>query len=154
MALDDVRALTMILNSDMFDIRLITTSDGAVSPETGLRNLKRALKYFDREDIKIAAGKSLNKPAPFWRKWSENLNWPEIPPISEDITTVLSVADEKLIYLCLGPLTNLSDALQIDPGIKEKISRVIFLEALLLIPILTGIISKTHFLPTTYSNQE
>jgi len=136
MALDDIRALAMILNSDMFDIRLIVTSDGADSPETGSRNLRRILKYFERGDIKVAAGKTLNKPAPFWRKWSENLNWPDLPPISEDATAVppaaeeivktLKLSDEKLIYLCIGPLTNLADSLKIDPGIKDKISRVIF----------------------------
>lgn len=135
-ALDDIRALSMILNSDMFDIRLIATSDGAVSPKVGLSNLRRILKYFDREDIKISAGKTLNKPAPSWRQWSEDLSWPEMPPISEDTTTVLSAAkeivktlklsDEKLIYLCLGPMTNLADALQIDPVIKDKISLIVF----------------------------
>ena len=39
MSLDDARALVLLFNSDMADVRLMVTSDGAVSPETGCRNL-------------------------------------------------------------------------------------------------------------------
>ncbi len=76
----------------------------------------------------------MEKPAPRWRSWSENLNWPESLPISDSANTAavqailktLQTAGEEVIYLCIGPLTNLADALRSDPGIKEKISRVIF----------------------------
>ena len=44
MALDDIRALAMVLNSDWIDVPLIVCSDGAVSPQTGYRNLKILLK--------------------------------------------------------------------------------------------------------------
>lgn len=40
MALDDIRALVMVLNSDRIDVPLIVCSDGAVSPQTGYRNLR------------------------------------------------------------------------------------------------------------------
>lgn len=136
MALDDIRALTMVLNSHMLDIPLIVSSDGAVSPQAGYSNLKRLLKYFSREDINLAVGRVLDKPSPPWRLWSENLNWPESPPVSDPSTTVLSAAegilktlnavDKEVVYLCLGPLTNLADAIRLNPAIKKKISRVIF----------------------------
>lgn len=136
MALDDVRALAMILNSDMVDIPLIVSSDGAVSPQAGYSNLRRLLKYFNREDINVAAGRILDKPAPRWRLWSEDLNWPDSISISdqsitalsaaEEIVRTLSTVDKEVVYLCLGPLTNLADAIRLNPAIKKKISRVIF----------------------------
>jgi len=78
----------------------------------------------------------LGKPAPPWRSWSENLNWPELSTITTKTTKIPSATDailktlntsaKQVIYLCLGPLTNLADAIRRDPTIKEKISRVIF----------------------------
>lgn len=136
MALDDIRALTMVLNSDWIDVPLIVCSDGAVSPQTGCRNLRILLEYFEKRNTDIVAGRTLGKPAPPWRSWSENLNWPESSTITIETTKIPSATDailktlngsaEQVIYLCLGPLTNLADAIRLDPTVKEKISRVIF----------------------------
>jgi pyrimidine-specific ribonucleoside hydrolase len=136
MALDDIRALVMVLNSDWIDVPLIVCSDGAVSPQIGCRNLGILLEYFEKRDTDIVAGRTLGKPAPLWRSWSENLNWPQlftitakttkIPSATDAILKTLNKSTEQVIYLCLGPLTNLADAIRLDPTVKEKISRVIF----------------------------
>jgi len=136
MALDDIRALAMVFNSDWIDVPLIVCSDGAVSPQMGCRNLGIFLEYFEKKDTDIVAGRTLGKPAPPWRSWSENLNWPELSTITTKTTKIPSATDailktlntsaKQVIYLCLGPLTNLADAIRRDPTIKEKISRVIF----------------------------
>ncbi|MBW2166271.1 MAG: nucleoside hydrolase, partial [Deltaproteobacteria bacterium] len=136
MALDDIRALAMVFNSDWIDVPLIVCSDGAVSPQMGCRNLGIFLEYFEKKDTDIVAGRTLGKPAPPWRSWSENLNWPESSTITIETTKITSATDailktlngsaKQVIYLCLGPLTNLADAIRLDPTVKEKISRVIF----------------------------
>jgi pyrimidine-specific ribonucleoside hydrolase len=134
MALDDMRTLVMLLNSDMADIRLIVSSDGAASPRAGADNIKRLLKYFERQDTDVGIGRALDKPAPPWRSWSENPGWlGPIPtsgfsalPAVQAVLKTLNTTDCEVVYLCLGPLTNLADALRSDPGIKKKISRVIF----------------------------
>ncbi len=135
MALDDIRALAMLLNSDMFDFHLIIASDGSVSPQTGYNNLRRLLTFFDQEDIRVSMGRQLVKPAPSWRSWCESPNWPETAkikgytapiPAAESIVESLKARDDQVLYLCLGPLTSLADAIRLDTRIKEKISRVIF----------------------------
>ena len=136
MALDDMRALAMLLNSDMLDIPLIVTSDGSTSHQAGCRNLGTLLHYFKRQDIKIAQGRDLGKPPPSWRSLSENVKWPEplgVPgKVSADqaapaeIVNTLESLDEDVLYLCLGPLTNLAEALRLNPEIKERISRLIY----------------------------
>lgn len=136
MALDDIRAIVMLLNSDMADIPLIVTSDGAASPQSGCRNLGMLLKYFKRGGTKIASGELLGKPAPAWRSWSENVKWPEVQggaaelpacsPAAETIVDTLNSSDESMLYLCLGPLTNLADALKLSAKIKDNISRVVY----------------------------
>jgi pyrimidine-specific ribonucleoside hydrolase len=136
MALDDIRAIAMLLNSDMADIPLIVTSDGAASPQAGCHNLRMLLKYFKREGTKTASGELLGKPAPAWRSWSENVKWPEVQggaaelpacsPAAETIVDTLNSSDESILYLCLGPLTNLAEALKLSAKIKDKISRVVY----------------------------
>ncbi len=137
MALDDIRAIAMLLNLDLADIPLIVVSDGAASPQAGCRNLGILLNYFQRKGIKIAIGDFLDKPAPPWRSWSENIRWPaaaqshfaELPacsPAGETIVDTLNSLDESILYLCLGPLTNLADALKLSVKIKDKISRVVY----------------------------
>ena len=76
-ALDDIRAIAMLINSDVADIPLIVTSDGAASPAAGAGNLSRLLDYFKIKDTKIAAGRVLEKAAPQWRGLSENIPLPE-----------------------------------------------------------------------------
>ena len=139
MALDDIRAIAMLLNSDTVDIPLIVASDGVLSPEEGCKNLEMLLRYFKREDIKIARGRVLGKPAPRWRSWCCDLKWPEMDaaPLrvvrgeqaSEEIVRTLRSQGEEVLYLCLGPLTNLADALRLNPGLKDKISRLVYFEA-------------------------
>jgi pyrimidine-specific ribonucleoside hydrolase len=139
MALDDVRAISMLLNSEMVDIPLILTSDGVLSPQAGLQNLQMVLTYFKREDIKVAKGRVLGKPPPQWRSWCEDLKWPEMDSASyktaagesapEEIVKTLKSQDEQILYLCLGPLTNLADALRLNPGLKYKIARLVYFGA-------------------------
>jgi len=38
----------------------------------------------------------------------------------------LNSSDESILYLCLGPLTNLAEALKLSAKIKDKISRVVY----------------------------
>ena len=139
MGLDDTRALAMLLNSDMVEIPLIVTSDGATAPQAGCRNLRMLLRYFKREDTMVAQGKNLGKPGPPWRSLSENMKWPELPgapgkvsagrAAPAEIVETLESADGDLLYLCLGPLTNLAQALSLKPEIREKISCLIYFGA-------------------------
>jgi len=136
MALDDIRALAMLQNVHGVNIRLIVTSDGATSPEKGCRNLVRLLKYFEKADCSVGKGEGLGKPAPPWRTWSEEFNWPDgkkksnstgiCTSADEAILHVLENVDERVLYLCLGPLTNLANVISLHPDIEEKISSVIY----------------------------
>jgi pyrimidine-specific ribonucleoside hydrolase len=138
MGLDDLRALVMLFNSDMADIRLIVTSDGNLSPEKGIENLNRLLKYLKQEKIPTVMGRKLDKAAPPWREWTRELlsflpaatSHPGENKIdlntSSAIVNTLKTVDTPCLYLCLGPLTNLADAIKAEPGIKRNISRVVY----------------------------
>jgi len=138
-ALDDIRAVIMLINSGMADIPLIVTSDGAASPMAGAVNLRRLLDQFEINNTKIAAGRILGKSAPQWRTLSEDICLPEktrrsvlntVPANgAHQIVKRLKAGNSDVVYLCLGPLTNLADALLIEPEIKSRISRIIYFGA-------------------------
>ncbi len=135
---DDLRAITMLINAGMTDIRLIATSDGVVSPETGSESVARLLHALHRPDIPVAAGRELTMDPPPFRSASENLAWPddlkeELPAVepatdgADAIAEALRRADEKsIIYFCLGPMTNLADVLKKDPSLGSRISRIVY----------------------------
>lgn len=136
MALDDMRAIAILLNSHMVDIPLIVVSDGISSPEKGFKNLEALLSCLDRNEISVAVGKKSGKPGPRCRPLAENIQWPEscVAPSNRvetkdaqaGISGELNARTSAIIYLCLGPMTNLAEAIRQDPGIKSKISRIIF----------------------------
>ena len=136
MALDDMRAMVMLLNSHMVDIPLIVVSDGVSSPEKGAANLRTLLSCLDRGDIPVVMGKTSDMPPPIFRPLSENIQWPDncAPPSRSiaatdapaAISEALMAQTAPVVYLCLGPMTNLAEAIRRNPQIKSKISRVIY----------------------------
>jgi inosine-uridine nucleoside N-ribohydrolase len=136
MALDDVRALALLMTADGLDLSLVTASDGASSPGAGCANARALLAYFGRTKVPVAAGRTLKMPAPAWRDWSERLRWPEgfrpaspcgaKPRAADLISRTIRRLDPPVIYLCLGPMTNLADALRRDPGLRDRIGRVVY----------------------------
>ncbi|MEW5803441.1 MAG: nucleoside hydrolase [bacterium] len=137
MALDDVGALALIAGSGHAEIEAIVTSDGSSSPRAGFENLLRILKFLEVPEISLGMGKSLGQVPPPWREHSEALGWarlPEAAPFKEPvpdavsvITRVLSKTEEnKITYVCLGPLTNLAEVLRINPSAKEQIGGILY----------------------------
>lgn len=136
MALDDMRALILLFNQDLADILLISTADGALAPENGLRSLRRLLARMGKTRIPLGSGRVLNQVAPVWREWTEKILGENPAVDAREKNSPLSAAQattetlrnlhSRAVYLALGPLTNLADALNRDPAIQGKISRIIF----------------------------
>lgn len=139
MALDDMRAITMLLNSEVIQVPLFVVSDGIRSPQEGVRNLRAMLKYYNKSNVEVVKGKNLDKPVPEFRNLIKEINVPGNKGLSgiegrkssapEEIIGTIKSAGDPVIYLCLGPLTNLAEALRIDPKIKSGISFLIYFGA-------------------------
>ena len=134
MALDDARALALLLNSPDVAVKVIVTSDGSCPPLIGATNVLRILHFLGREGIPVGAGRALGKPAPLWVERSATLGWSSLPaptnPAIADAAMVLDAAfnnsSNEVTWICLGPLSNLADLLRRQPELKTRISRVLF----------------------------
>jgi pyrimidine-specific ribonucleoside hydrolase len=145
MALDDVRAILLMLGSHQMQVKGIVTSDGASSPEKGCRNLQSILRYLGRDGIPIGKGKALKAEPPPWRDISESLGGAELggnsaaddrSPLKEgetecpaSLTVIergLADKDQGLSYICIGPMTNLAELLKSEPDVAKRIKNIFY----------------------------
>ena len=136
MAADDARALALLLASPYFQVVAVVTSDGVSPPDLGATNVCRILRFLKQDGVAVGIGRALTVPPPPFRANATGLDWaqlgePAIPLMGLQKATslihlILRVAPQRVLYICLGPLTNLADALDAKPELAEKIEAVIW----------------------------
>jgi len=133
-ALDDLRAICLFLASPEFEVMAITTSDGVLSPKLGLIKVNSLLKNFGHEGIPTGAGPETLEQTPPWRDLNQKVRWGEEEKIEiteenlavDLILNALEFEEEPVLFICLGGLTNLAEALTAKPRIREKIERILW----------------------------
>lgn len=134
MALDDARALALLLAAPEVRVAAIVTSDGSCPPEVGATNVLRVLQFLGRADIPVGAGRRLDHPAPPWTERSVTLGWSNLPlpprcvarSAAEVLDHAFAGSTNSVTWFALGPLSNLADLLRRQPDVKGRISRVWF----------------------------
>ena len=134
MALDDARALTLLAISPRIALKAVVTSDGSASPLAGAHNARRILQFLTRDRVPVGVGRVLTAPPPPWRERAEALGWADLlkaptnslPSAVAVIEQTLAETKGPVTYVCLGPLTNLADALHDAPAIKSRLAIVWF----------------------------
>ena len=132
-AIDDMRALSLLLNRPEITIKAILLSDGSLSPTDGAIKVNSLLKEFNLENIPVACGDLLKEINPSWREFNRQINWGKV---SDHQVSVLNAVDclienlknanEKVIIVCLGPLTNIAQLINKDPGLESKVERIVW----------------------------
>lgn len=134
MDLDDVRALNLMLHSPRIEVKAVVTCDGAVRPATGVLNLRRVLIHLGRRGLPLGRGEERGISSPYWRCAARVLGWAKLPPAQDQkaqealrlLGRVLAAQGDKVVYVCLGPLSNLARLLQEQPAAKSRIRSVVF----------------------------
>jgi len=133
-AIDDLRAICLFLASPEFEILAITTSDGTISPEQGWIKVQSLLRSFGHEGIPTGTGQPIQEEIPPWRTFNRKVRWGkevkvENKDVNSAVDTILSALEseeEPVLFVCLGGLTNLANALETKPEIQEKIERIVW----------------------------
>jgi pyrimidine-specific ribonucleoside hydrolase len=133
-AADDLRAICLLLASDEIEVIAITTSDGVLNPENGLKKVRALLKSFGHEGIPTASGEISQSNPPPWRRFNQNINWGDeslIETKSKKIASDLIISSiekegKSVTVICLGSLTNLAEAFRAKPEIKEDVERIVW----------------------------
>jgi pyrimidine-specific ribonucleoside hydrolase len=130
---DDLRAITMMLSNPDFEVIAITTSDGLLRPEESYLKVKSLLKEFGHDGIPVAYGKTINKKESVCHSICNSVIWgaedniliPENPKAFDLLKYEMNNEDEKIIFICLGPLTNIAKIVN-DEDLKSRIDKVLW----------------------------
>ena len=132
-AIDDMRAISLLLSRPEITVRAILLSDGSLSPGEGATKIHALLKEFNFDNIPVACGDLLKGVNPSWREFNRQISWGK--DSDNQLTGLNAVdclieklknADEKVIMVCLGPLTNIAQLITKDASVVSKIERVIW----------------------------
>jgi inosine-uridine nucleoside N-ribohydrolase/formylmethanofuran dehydrogenase subunit E len=131
--IDDMRAISYLLSRPEITVKGILLSDGSLSPTDGAEKIGSLLYEFKTEGIPVACGETLKGVNPPWRKFNQQINWGSQKRVIltnlkavDCLSEQLRSSNEKLILVCLGPLTNIGQLLSKTPSLSVKIERVIW----------------------------
>ncbi|HYK86699.1 MAG TPA: nucleoside hydrolase [Ktedonobacteraceae bacterium] len=130
--IDDAFALALALQSPELEVRGVTTVFGDTQRRGQLASY--LLKVFGREDIPVAAG--VGQPIQYRHRPSgvqqaalldRSIVLPPLSPRSgpELIVETALAQHGQLTLLCLGPLTNVATALQLEPHLFMAIGNIV-----------------------------
>jgi inosine-uridine nucleoside N-ribohydrolase len=121
--IDDTWALSMLLQSNEFDVKLITTAVGNTSSKA--KTVAKFLETVGRTDIPIGIGLQQHKGSHRQDAWAKDYNLSTYPgKIYEDgvqalVDTVMK-SRKPIKIVAVGPLPNIAAALEREPRIAEK----------------------------------
>jgi pyrimidine-specific ribonucleoside hydrolase len=132
-AIDDMRAISLLLACPEITIKAILLSDGSLPPKEGAEKIGSLLHEFKSDSIPVACGEVLKGVNPPWRQFNSQISWgSETGGRLTNLNAVdclsekLSNTKEKLVLVCLGPLTNIGQLIKKNPVLLSKIERVIW----------------------------
>lgn len=132
-AIDDLRAISLLLSRPEITIEAILLSDGTLSPSDGLGKISALLHEFNKDSIPVGIGRATNNIHPAWQEFNKQISWGEDAShlvFSSDAVSLLieklHASDKKRILLCLGPLSNIKQAMEKDNTIKSRIEKIIW----------------------------
>lgn len=138
--IDDAIALSILLNAEEVDLKLITTIGGNVALEKTAANAVKLVEFFGK-DVPVAAGNHGPLLAEFedasdvhGESGMDGYEFP-VPDLSRlldehavlAMRRVLMESDEKITIVAVGPQTNIALLLTMFPEVKEKIEKIIIM---------------------------
>jgi pyrimidine-specific ribonucleoside hydrolase len=149
MAGDDWMAILYLLNRPDVSVAAITVSGtGEAHCEPGIKNAMSLAALAGQPDLPVSCGRTAPLQGdhafpPDWRARVDGfagLTLPSNPaspvtqPAAELLTTKINSLPGKATIITLGPLTNLAEALQSAPELKERIEMVYIMGGALDVP--------------------
>ncbi len=144
-ALDDMRAITMLLSCNDVRVLAITCSDGTISADSTVVKVKALLAAFHHEGIPVGIIKGTGKALPSWSSFVQSVDWGTEQegacnmqkgvagfPVFDAMELLDKVTDgyrQKITLVALGSLATYASWLHAVPGKQEKIDRIIWYNA-------------------------
>jgi pyrimidine-specific ribonucleoside hydrolase len=131
-AIDDLRAISMLLAGNDIRVLAITCSQGTLKPNSCYEKVNSLLATYYHNGIPVGKSESINYPLPVWNNFAEQIKWGTIEnlPKSENSIDLLNstVKDYpfKITLIALGSMKTYADWLKLAPENTQKIERIIW----------------------------
>lgn len=132
-AIDDMRTLSLLLSNSSITIKAVVLSDGSLTPELGYEKVKSLLHEFNQCSIPVALGVELKGVNPPWREFNKQIQWGEFTGNKAATLNAIDClydqftqSSEKIVLICLGPLTNIAQFLRKNTTAIAKIERIVW----------------------------
>lgn len=130
---DDLRAVSMMLSFKEFEVLAITTSDGICDAGETAKKVQSLLNHFYHEGIPVGQGQSkgIRLEENQCMNLAKTLTWGDtlkkmysFRTAAEIIFEACSYEHEPVIFIALGPLTNILRAFHSYPELMGKITAI------------------------------
>ncbi len=134
-AIDDMRAITMLLSGNDIRVLALTCSQGTLLPETVYSKVNSLLSTLHHEGIPVGVGDEINTPLPLWASFNQDIQWGREGNFRQTGDHEKSVAilgssienyQDKVTLIALGSLKTYADWLKENIKAADKIERIIW----------------------------
>ncbi len=134
-AIDDMRAISMLLAQNDIRVLAITCSQGTLLSDSVGQKVEALLSAFHHEGIPVGIGDDINEKLPVWASFAQNIEWGNPTFRSSNIKRINSgkLLDrifenypEKITLVALGSLKTYADWLKQNPQNDNKIDRIVW----------------------------
>lgn len=130
--MDDMRAISILLSRPEITVKAVITSDGSLPPEAGALKVISLLNVFEKTGIPVVRGNALKGVNPEWRQFNMNVSWganiggQAVNAGAADYLTRELKSGGKVTLVCLGPLSNIGNAVKKDPSVLSGVDRIVW----------------------------
>ena len=134
-AIDDMRAISMLLSGNDIRVLAITCSQGTLLPETVFVKVNSLLSAFHHEGIPIGISEEVNFELPAWTPFAQDIRWANstnMQDLNLNITSIEILGNtienyqDKITLIALGSLKTYADWIKANRNEASKIERIIW----------------------------
>lgn len=134
-AIDDMRALSMLLSGNDIRVLAVTCSQGTLLPETVFAKVNSLLSAFHHEGIPVGISEEVNSELPAWTSFARDIPWARenntqnLNSTRKSIEVLSNTIDSyqnKVTLIALGSLKTYADWLKANRNEADKIDRIIW----------------------------
>lgn len=134
-AIDDMRAISMLLSGNEIRVLAITCSQGTLMPQSAFEKVSSLLSAFHHEGIPVGVSDGVSYELPAWQSFAQDILWANSSSMqdmnpgiksTEILNNTIDQCKDKITLIALGSLRTYADWVRANPDVAGKIERILW----------------------------